>query len=86
MCLTLFKYPLKDINTSTLAEALLEMFSRVGLPESVHSDRGSQFTSEMMHEVCRLLDEKQSTTTPYHALGNGIVENFNYYYYYYYYY
>ena len=57
--------PLKDINTSTVAEALLEIFSRVGLPEKVHSDRGSQFTSEMMHEVCRLLDVKQSTTTPY---------------------
>jgi len=69
--------PLKDINTSTVAEALLEIFSRVGLPEKVHSDRGSQFTSEMMHEVCRLLDVKQSTTTPYHAMGNGIVENFS---------
>jgi len=39
-------------------------------------DRGG-FTSEMMHEVCRLLEVKQSNTTPYHAMGNGIVENFN---------
>jgi len=23
------------------------------------------------------LDVKQSTTTPYHALGNGVIENFN---------
>ena len=69
--------PLKDIHTSTVAEALLEIFSRVGLPNKVHSDRGSQFTSQMMSEVCRLLDVKQSCTTPYHAMGNGIVENFN---------
>ena len=70
--------PLKDISTSTVAEALLNMlFSRVGLPHRIHSDRGSQFTSEMMREVYRLLDIRQSTTTPYHAMGNGIVENFN---------
>ena len=31
----------------------------------------------MMREVYRLLNVKQSTTTPYHAIGNGIVENFN---------
>ena len=29
-----------------------------------------------MREVYRLLNVKQSTTTPYHAMGNGIVENF----------
>jgi len=34
--------PLKDINTSTEAEGLLEIFSRVSLPYKVHSDRGSQ--------------------------------------------
>ena len=28
----------KDITTSTVAEALLEIFSRVGLPLKVHSD------------------------------------------------
>jgi len=31
----------------------------------------------MMREIYRLLNIKQSTTTPYHAMGNGIVENFN---------
>ena len=43
--------PLKDIHTSTLAEALIGIFSRVGIPQRIHSDRGSQFTSEMMLEV-----------------------------------
>jgi len=68
---------LKDISASTVAETLLEIFSRVGLPYKVHSDRASQFTSEMIREVYRLLDVKQSTTTPYHAMGNGVIENFN---------
>ena len=30
-----------------------------------------------MREVYRLLSVKQSTTSPYHAMGNGIAENFN---------
>jgi len=67
--------PLTDISASTVAEAL-EIFSRVGLPYRVHSDGGSQFTSEITCEINRLLDMKRSTTTPYHAMGNG-VENFN---------
>ena len=69
--------PLKDIHTSTLAEALIGIFSRVGIPRRIHSDRGSQFTSEMMSEVSRLPAIPQSTTSPYHAMGNGVVENFN---------
>ena len=40
--------PLKDIHTSMVAEALIGIFSRVGIPRRIHSDRGSQFTSEMM--------------------------------------
>ena len=46
--------PFKDIHTSTVAEALIGIFSRVGIPRRIHSDRGSQFTSEMMSEVSRL--------------------------------
>ena len=31
----------------------------------------------MMREIYRLLNVKQSTTTPYHAISNEVVENFN---------
>jgi transposase InsO family protein len=44
---------------------------------SIEVDRGSQFTSEMMAEVNRLLRIRSSTSAPYHAMGNGIIENFN---------
>ena len=75
------RYPdavaLKDIHTSTVADALLDMYSRVGIPRRVHSDRGSQFTSEMMAEVNRLLSIRSTTSTPYHAMGNGLIENCN---------
>jgi len=67
---------LKDISTSTVDQALLDILSQVGLPWKLHSDRGSHFTSEMMRDVYRLLSVKQSTS-PCHAMGNGIAENFN---------
>ena len=41
------------------------------------SDRGSQFTSELMRELGRLLSVNQLTTTPYHPMCNGLVERFN---------
>ncbi|GFO36278.1 Zinc finger protein [Plakobranchus ocellatus] len=41
------------------------------------SDQGTQFISDCMKEVCRLLGIKQKTTTPYHPMCNGLVERFN---------
>ena len=68
---------MKNIETTDVAEALVEVFSRVGLPKEILSDRGTQFTSELMREISRLLSIKQLTTTPYHPQCNGLVEKFN---------
>ena len=38
--------PLKNIETETVAKALLDMYSRLGLPEKVLSDLGTQFVSK----------------------------------------
>ncbi|XP_070180343.1 uncharacterized protein [Littorina saxatilis] len=69
--------PMTDIDTPAVAEALLGVFSRVGFPVEVLSDRGSQFTSDMMREVMRLMSIHQLHTSPYHAQTNGMVERFN---------
>ena len=69
--------PLKSIDTEHVAEALWNMWTRLGIPSEVLSDNGSQFTSEVMREVHRLLSIKGKTTTPYHAQCNGLVERFN---------
>ncbi|KAI3382150.1 hypothetical protein SNEBB_003688, partial [Seison nebaliae] len=75
------RYPeaiaLKAIDTKTVAEALLEIFCRVGFPKEIFSDRGTQFTSEMLAEVCRMANIKQSFTTPWHPAHNGMNERFN---------
>ena len=68
--------PLKNIDTETVAEALVDIFSRLGVPEEILSDLGTQFVSECMKEVTRLLSIKQLTTTPYHPMCNGLTEKF----------
>ncbi len=69
--------PLKKIETERISEALLEIFSRVGFPKEVLSDRGTQFTSDLMKEVSRLVSIKQLFTTPYNPKCNGLCEKMN---------
>ncbi|XP_075539731.1 uncharacterized protein LOC142574564 [Dermacentor variabilis] len=75
------RYPdavaLSSTESRTVAEGLVEMFSRVGLPREIVSDRGSYFMSAVMKEFSRLLSIKQLPTTPYHPMANGLVERFN---------
>ena len=69
--------PLNKITTEAVAEALLDIYSRVGIPEEVLMDQGTQFMSECMQELSRLLSIKGLTSTPYHPICNGLVERWN---------
>lgn len=69
--------PLKQIDTERVAEALLDIFTRVGVPNEILSDMGKQFTSDLMKAIGRLLTIRPLTTTPYHPQCNGLVERFN---------
>ena len=75
------RYPeavaLKNIETERIAEALLDVFSRVGFPKEILSDQGTQFTSNLMAEVARLISMKQLFTTPYNPKCNGLCERIN---------
>ena len=66
-----------EYRNGATAEALVEMFSRVGIPDEMLTDCGFQFTEEVMKEVSRLLSLQQLTTTPYHSMCNGLVERFH---------
>ena len=72
------RYPdaiaLPSIETERVEEALVEIFSRVGVPDEMLTDCGSQFTSEVMKEVARLLLLQQLTTSAFDAQCNGLVE------------
>ena len=77
------RYPeavaLKGIESERVAEALVDMFCRLGVPSEMLTDMGTQFTSELMAEISRdrVLTFRQLTTTPYNPMCNGLVERFN---------
>ena len=63
------RYPeavaLPSIETERVAEALIAMFSRVGIPSEMLMEHESRVTIEVMNEVSRLLSLQQLTTIPY---------------------
>lgn len=47
--------PLKTTTSADVAEALLQMFSRTGLPSEILTDRGANFCSQLMEEFHKML-------------------------------
>ena len=60
-------YPLPNQEAATVAQKLTqEMFFWFSPPEQLHSDQGRQFESELIAEICKLLQICKTRTTPYH--------------------
>ena len=69
--------PLKSIDSESIANVMVEVFSRLGIPKEIVTDQGSNFLSLLMNQLCKLLSiEKIKKTSPYHPQANGLVENF----------
>lgn len=69
--------PLKNQEAATVAEALFQIYTRMGFPREAVTDLGTQFTSDLYRELCRFMGIQAVTTTPYHPQSNGLVERFN---------
>jgi transposase InsO family protein len=70
--------PLRNHEAPTVARALLEnVFSRFGIPMQLLSDRGSEFESRLMQELCRTLEVQKIRTTAYKPSTNGGLERFH---------
>ncbi|KII70810.1 Gag-Pol polyprotein [Thelohanellus kitauei] len=67
-----------DITAITAANSLIKcVVSRYGIPVYLHSDKGTQFESEIFQNHCETLNIKKSSTIQYHPMGNGGVERVN---------
>ena len=69
--------PLKSCDAEHVAEKLVELFARVGIPREILTDQGSNFMSQLLVELYRLLHVKPIRTSPYHPQTDGLVERFN---------
>jgi transposase InsO family protein len=70
--------PLPNKASKTVATAFVqEILCRYGSCNELLSDRGTEFLSNMMQEVCKICDIKKKNTTAYHPMCNGLTERFN---------
>ena len=69
--------PLQRIDSSSIANSLINIFTRLGFPRQILSDNGSQLCGRLMTEVFQLLQTKHITTSVYHPQSNGQIERFN---------
>ena len=71
-------YPLQDETTERVAHLLWErLFSKVGWPEELHSDRGTEFESGLVKELAALAATDKTATCAYHPQADGQVERLN---------
>ena len=70
-------FPLRSTESKSVADQLLLMFTRVGVPEQILTDCGQNFVSRLLKELYQLLGVQSITTTPYYPATDGLVERYN---------
>ncbi|KAK7930573.1 hypothetical protein WMY93_006968 [Mugilogobius chulae] len=70
-------FPLRTITAPSVLRALVQLFSRVGIPEEILTDQGTNFTSRLLQLFHKQLGISAIKTTPYHPQTDGLVERFN---------
>ena len=69
--------PLRSINANKIVEALTEFFTRYGLPRSIQTDQGTNFTSKLFEQVLKKMNIEHRMSTAYHPESQGALERFH---------
>ena len=65
----------RDCKADTTVVAIVHHWvCHYGLPCSIHSDRGTNFESDLLRRVCGTFGVQKTRTTAYHPQGNGRAE------------
>ena len=71
-------FPLKSQKATEVARILYnEIICRYGAPDSILTDRGQCFMSQLLKELCSLLNIKKISTSSYHPQTNATCERMN---------
>ena len=69
--------PHRKITARGISEAMMPVFSKIGLPLQILSDQGSQFNGKLAKDVCKLLQIERVRTTAYHPQTHWMIEWFH---------
>lgn len=70
--------PIAQNDVKSVAQKFFaEWITDHGIPYRIHTNRGTQFESYLLRELCHLLKIDRSRTTSYHPEGNEHVERSN---------
>ena len=68
---------LRSTTSNVVADALIPIFARNGIPRCILTDNGSNFNSSILVQLCEALSIDKLNTTPYRPQANGILERFH---------
>ena len=66
--------PLKSITARAVAQGMVDIFARTGIPLQLLTDQGSQFIGALVKQLCMALHIDKIQTTPYRPETNGVIE------------
>lgn len=67
--------PIENKEAKTIAKALIEKFILIyGNFLELRSDQGTEYNNEVLDQICKLLQIKQTFSTPYHPQSIGSLE------------
>ncbi len=69
--------PLRNIRAHNIVKALTKFFTFVGLPQTIQSDQGSNFTSGLFKQVMKELGIRHNLASSYHPESQGALERFH---------
>ena len=70
-------YPVRDRKAETVAQCLLDLVWKHGVPSRVIHDRAAEFMSDVLQETAQLIGLAQLPTSGGHPQTDGLVERFN---------
>lgn len=67
-------YPIRSTTAEETSDCLIHFISLFGIPKTILTDQGTNFTAEMFKETCKFLKIKQLWSSPYHPQTQGALE------------
>jgi hypothetical protein len=70
-------FPTRSTTAIEFVSALVKHMGTFGIPKSIRTDGGTQFTASVCQEISTLLKYEQLVIVPYHPQANGLIERRN---------